>query len=289
MVDAEQVPCSVSTQELEAAVMQSNKSLSAAAAKAAEAAVKQALQQQEGVSSADPKEIIAPGGYPDRGDALGGPRKTVHFSDEENASADVRNRQLTASNSADAQPGAAHDATPGSEAKGQATLRGAGEGSAEQASAQQRPEAEQQVKGNAARPRIRSPFVSPFAADEGESAPDQAPQEASSTASSAAARPAAVVRSPFAPAEDPAPDRAPQEASSAASSAAARPAAAVRSPFASANEAEVQRKPATVPAGISPFAAAQDGANMAAAPEQAAPSKGRPPVIRSAFEQEQGP
>jgi hypothetical protein len=269
--------------------MQSNKSLSAAAAKAAEAAVKQALQQQEGVSSADPKEIIAPGGYPDRGDALGGPRKTVHFSDEENASADARNRQQTASSSADAQgsqlPGAGHDAAPGSEAKGQATLRGVGEGSAEQASAQQRPETEQQIKGNAARPRVRSPFVSPFAADEGESAPDQAPQEASS----AAARPAGVVRSPFAPAEDPAPDRAPQEASSAASSAAARPAAAVRSPFASANEAEVQRKPAAVPAGISPFAAAQDGADMAAAPEQAAPSKGRPPVIRSAFEQEPGP
>ncbi len=313
----------VGVQELEAAVMESNKSMSAAAAKAAEAAVKQALQEQQGVSELPPSEAIAPGGYPAKGDALGAPRKTVHFSDAENAPADAPNRQQTASSSAAAESRGVPDGenARGSKAEGQAGFRGGDEGLAEPASQQTRPDTGQQERGNTAR-RNGSPVMSPFAAaDDGASAGGQPPQEASSAASGAAARPAAVAkspfaseydsapdqptreassaasraaprlasifRSPFASEDDSAPDQTPQEASNTASSAASRQAVKVRSPFAAADGAEVQEKPDAAPAGFSPFAAAQQGSDVsAAAPAKASPSKGQPPVIRSAFEME---
>lgn len=84
--------------------MESNKSLSAAAAREAEKQV-QVLR----ATGEAPEEAIAPGGYPTRGAALGGPRKTVHFSDDEaNPPAACQNRHATAGASApDLAPGAA--------------------------------------------------------------------------------------------------------------------------------------------------------------------------------------
>ncbi len=75
---------------MEQAVMESNKSLSAAAAREAEKQVLSAAGEA-------PEEAMAPGGYPARGVALGGPRKTVHFSDDENdAPAVCQNRRAPA-------------------------------------------------------------------------------------------------------------------------------------------------------------------------------------------------
>ena len=80
-------------QELEQAVMESNKSLSAAAAREAEKQVQQVLS----AAGEAPEEAMAPGGYPARGVALGGPRKTVHFSDDEtDAPAVCQNRRAPA-------------------------------------------------------------------------------------------------------------------------------------------------------------------------------------------------
>ncbi|BDA51135.1 probable serine/threonine-protein kinase STY8 at C-terminar half [Coccomyxa sp. Obi] len=307
-------------EELEQAVMQSNTSLSAAAAREAEKQVQEALR----ATGEAPEDAMAPGGYPARGAALGGPRKTVHFSDDENDPAAYQKRHAPAGASAGAVLGneAASSQAREEPAAGKAARpRHPGRIASPFAAADEKSSSDQAASEAPAAPAKRTPPVvsSPFAAaDSASEAPvvsarrapvvsspfasaDSASEHAAASVSQGVPRPPAgrppLVSSPFAAAdaasEAPvAPTRktplvatpfAAAQAPPEAPSASMKSRSIVSSPFAAADDAGTEQPPAVVG---SPCAENQKGADVAAAaPKQAAPRKFRPPVIRSAFEQ----
>lgn len=226
--------------------MESNKSMSAAAAAAAAVAVQQALQA--GAADAVPELVVPPGGYPARGDGLkGGPRKSVHFSDDAGdvAAGGSRSGQQPA-----ATPAAPSQATVPDQAAADVARAG-----------RSAPAGQQREGGNAAQQRRPpSPFASPFADADAESECPAA--EGKQARAQEPVSRAAAVSSPSAAPDDGAAQR------PGATTPAGRQAPAVSSPLASGQGAIEEAAGATEPLA------------------KASPAKVQPPLIRSPFQRD---